>query len=582
MSNNKIYGEVVNSIIQTSIPTFHDEVINNKTETLFDIHLHCIYNNKHSKLEKTYQDFSLLYTNINSIIPDVPKISSGLFSNLFKSASSFDTLTNRLELLNNFLKQCMRRKDILSCDYFINFLEIEKYFPEILRNKPVSINTKTFNQVSVNDIILLEEKKILFLLCNDMDITSRLDSYMSKNKILDVLPWKEKKEKKKTNMSSNEVKDKEKPLGCVGSFNVYKLINITNKKLNQKNIKYDKIFEKNYEEMTGSFYYDEDSNILAVGFVSGKIFIYKVPPEENYTHFDFMIELYYHKGKITGISIDNKLGYIFSCGEDKKLFVGDYSEIYSPNFIPIQLNEKNPTIKEYIKLELDKINNRLFCATSDRRIEIYLTNENPPVFVNNIETSCKGRLTDFIINYTKNYLFCVDSKGNISVIDFNKPGKEKLGKEISTFNYYDKKVNFTSIIYYEQRNELITGDTEGRLIVWSLKKGRPILVHKIYKRPITKMQFFVEKEMDCNLLMVSYDDCNMNLVKIPDRWLEKEELEKFEENEIKASSDLNAMIYLQKNMERDENYNSDEDSLNGWDYFANYTHDEEEMKRDML
>ena len=54
--------------------------------------------------------------------------------------------------------------------------------------------------------------------------------------------------------------------------------------------------------------------------------------------------------------------------------------------------------------------------------------------------------------------------------------------------------------------------------------------------------------MDCNLLMVCYNDSNMNLVKIPDRWLEKEELEKFEENEIKASSDLNAMIYLQKNI----------------------------------
>jgi WD40 repeat protein len=405
---------------------------------------------------------------------------------------------------------------------------------------------------------------------------------MSKSNLLNVLPWKEKKEKKKTNMSSNEVRDKEKPLGCVGSLNIYKLINITNKKLNQKNIKYDKIYEKNYEEMTGCFYYDEDSNILAVGFVSGKIFIYKVPPEENYTHFDFMIALHYHKGKITGISIDNKLGYIYTCGEDKKLFVGDYSEIYSPNFIPLQLNEKNPIIKEYIKLELDKINHRLFCATSDRRIEIYLTNENPPVLVCNIETSCQGRLNDFIINYTKSFLFCVDSKGNISIVDFNKPGKEKLGKEISTFNYYGKKINFTSIIYYEQRNELITGDTEGRLIVWSLKKGRPILVHKIHKRPITKMLFFVDKEMDCNLLMVCYDDCNMNLVKIPDKWLEKEELEKFEENEIKASSDLNAMIYLQKNMEKDENYNSDEDSLNGWDYFANYTHDEEEMKRDML
>ena len=56
----------------------------------------------------------------------------------------------------------MRRKDILSCDYFINFLEIEKYFPEILRKKPVSIDTKTFNQVRINDIILLEEKKFYF------------------------------------------------------------------------------------------------------------------------------------------------------------------------------------------------------------------------------------------------------------------------------------------------------------------------------------------------------------------------------------------------------------------------------------
>ena len=87
-------------------------------------------------------------------------------------------------------------------------------------------------------------------------------------------PGKKKKEKKKTNMSSNEVSDKEKSLGCVSSFNVYKLIDITNKKLNQKNIKYDKIFEKNYEEMKGNFYYDEDSNILVVGFVSGKIYIY--------------------------------------------------------------------------------------------------------------------------------------------------------------------------------------------------------------------------------------------------------------------------------------------------------------------
>ena len=51
-----------------------------------------------------------------------------------------------------------------------------------------------------------------------MDIASRMDSYMSKSNILNVLPWKEKKEKKKTKVSSNEVSDKEKLLGCVGSL----------------------------------------------------------------------------------------------------------------------------------------------------------------------------------------------------------------------------------------------------------------------------------------------------------------------------------------------------------------------------
>ena len=65
-----------------------------------------------------------------------------------------------------------------------------------------------------------------------------------------------------------------------------------------------------------------------------------MPPEENYKNFDFMIALHYYKEKITGISIDNKLGYIYTQGEDKKLFVGDYSEIYSPNFIPLQFNKK--------------------------------------------------------------------------------------------------------------------------------------------------------------------------------------------------------------------------------------------------
>ena len=45
-----------------------------------------------------------------------------------------------------------------------------------------------------------------------------------------------------------------------------------------------------------------------------------------------------------------------------------------------------------------------------------------------------------------------------------------------------------------------------------------------------------------------------------------EEIRKFEEEEIKNMSDTMAMLKIQKALEKPEDYNSDEDSLNGWDY----------------
>ena len=38
--------------------------------------------------------------------------------------------------------------------------------------------------------------------------------------------------------------------------------------------------------------------------------------------------------------------------------------------------------------------------------------------------------------------------------------------------------------------------------------------------------------------------------------------------EIKSRSDLEAMMKIQELLDKNEDYNSDEDSLNGWDYFA--------------
>ena len=56
-------------------------------------------------------------------------------------------------------------------------------------------------------------------------------------------------------------------------------------------------------------------------------------------------------------------------------------------------------------------------------------------------------------------------------------------------------------------------------------------------------------------------------------------MEKYEQVEIKNRSDLNAMIKIQDMLAKDEDYNSDEESLNGWDYFANDAKEEQDKNK---
>ena len=71
------------------------------------------------------------------------------------------------------------------------------------------------------------------------------------------------------------------------------------------------------------------------------------------------------------------------------------------------------------------------------------------------------------------------------------------------------------------------------------------------------------------LLFVSCLDNSIYFIKLPLKWLNNDDVEQYEINEIKNRSDLDAMMKIQELLEKNEDYNSDEDSLNGWDYFAN-------------
>lgn len=61
--------------------------------------------------------------------------------------------------------------------------------------------------------------------------------------------------------------------------------------------------------------------------------------------------------------------------------------------------------------------------------------------------------------------------GKIIVTDLGIPGKERFVKEIASFEGNPK---IRIIRYNSKRHELITGDGNGKITIWSLQNGTPI------------------------------------------------------------------------------------------------------------
>ena len=227
----------------------------------------------------------------------------------------------------------------------------------------------------------------------------------------------------------------------------------------------------------------------------------------------------------------------------------------------------------------DKKNERIYLSTFNGHFEVYLISTELATFITEINTSNhKYCLNDLYPYAIKNYLFSCSDLGNVSVFDLGKPGQEKTTKELSYFNYYGAKFKIKSILYDSDTNQVITGDNYGRLIFWSLKYGKPIHVTKVTQngKAILRIRFIDNSEEPNKLLLVSSVDNNIYFVKLPLKWVENEDIEKYEQVEIKIRSDLNAMMKIQDFLAKDEDYNSDEDSLNGWDYFANDAKEEQD------
>ena len=87
-----------------------------------------------------------------------------------------------------------------------------------------------------------------------------------------------------------------------------------------------------------------------------------------------------------------------------------------------------------------------------------------------------------------------------------------------------------------------------------------LVAFEAHKGAVTQLYFEEENRM----LITAGKDRAIRFWKLPERWT-NEEIEKFEENEIKIMKDSMAMLKLQKTLTNQDEDSSDED-LNGWDY----------------
>ena len=422
------------------------------------------------------------------IVPNVPLIPG---KSMFK-VTAYDALTKRRLQLESFIRDCTNRKDIISNDYFKVFLELDKHSPEVAYNAPTKVYEYSELPLGVRDFYYYREKNILFVVCCDMNIASRVDAYITNVN----LPWE-----KKTDSHIS-----------VGATFAFKVISTKDGYI------FEKLWAKSFPEQTGVINFDPESGTVQVGLDSGAIIFYKTTEESKFIQYDEICKLKPHKGRVMGVVFNSQQGYIYSCSSDKKFYL---SEI---NFLS-NLTEIAESSFGYTNLKYDKPNSRIFLTNEGCALSIFSTTTYPPTLINLVQTHSMHNIRGLHIDYKKLYIFTATNKGDISVLDLNLPGKEKLINEIS---YFGGNLEIRIVRYNQNKNELITGDQNGKVTIWSLKTAQSIYAWQAHASAITQMEYNPIK----NTLFTASKDKKMTLWQFPESWI-NDEIRQFEQNEIK-------------------------------------------------
>lgn len=508
--------QINKNIFFVNVNSYKERYIERKSDIFYIIQITDNYLEKSWEIEKTLTDFQKLYEKIFILHPNIPLIPK---NTPFK-ITSLHILDKRKFELQNFLRFCFNRKDILLNNDFINFVEIPQNCPKFVINYIKLVEEIKFD-LSVIDMLYLKNYGILIILCVNTDFIS--SDEISLDNIL---------------MIRNNFSGKKTSLSYLF---IYQYI-----KEKEKFIINNKLWEKSFFLRTELLTFDDNHEILCVGNEDGKIYLYKTKTKGDFQQIENFGELIFHSNKITGLYLNSDSMELYSCSKDCMFFVTYLKD----NSFTKSLIYNN--ISGFTGLKYNKKYNIFLTCDEDGTISIFSFQNFHYIFLLNIQTTILDEISSMFIY--DNFVFIGGKNGKLCLIEITNISKKEI-KELKSNNIANNKIN--CITYNSKNNEIIIGTDKGYIIIWNNIINNYIYAWKGHS-PYSVKKLWIE-EQDEDVLWSSGNDKKIKKWKIPPKWFNDNVY--FYSQEIEEKKNKKNIF----NFGIDNDYSSsDEDDLNGW------------------
>ena len=514
------------AILGISVLSYLEKYVDGKTATFYIIEIKSHITQTTWQIEKRYSEFYSIHEKLNKLFPRLPSIPGKTFSRL----TSESGLNKRKELLQAFLRECVKRRDILQNTDFQKFLDLEKNAPEVVGNTVTQIYDYKKCPFGVRSFIVVPHREIMLVCCSDMNIISRTNISL-------------------TNFAFGKTKgdDVQIPMGAAFIYQC---------KPDPKEIyKIHKIWAKPFKVQTSAIHWEDKNEMYSIGLDDGRVLSFKGVPNTHYLQMTKICELCFHTDRVMGLALDPETLKIYTCSTDKTFYVTDLTKTQVENVLI------STSIAGYTNMEMDVKNRRIFLTNESGELNVFSLKTNPPTVVRSLQTSSLSSIRAFHVDYKNNYIFTGNVGGKICIMNLPPMDKERLISEISNFGVGEQKIR---VCTNDPNNyQLITGDENGRITIWNLKTGKPIYLWEAHpKSAITQIWY----QPEFHILWTGGKDLRIKMWQLPDKFLSNE-VDSFESNEFKNLTGKLLEEKMEKiNKKKDGEEDSDDDDLNGWCY----------------